>query len=177
MIKNLLTLFTLLFVVALVEAQTTILDFESAGTSTTFQHFGSTLDGTFNQVVPNPDPTGENTSSMVSNLVKPAVAEVWAGVFSNPNPGTAVDLTFNNKVAIKVWMDHIGSLSLKLENSTDGGSNWIITVPNTWSTSGKLLSLMPQYPLLRPLILRQLGILIQLSHCFLILELPEQEQM
>ena len=138
MIKNLLTLFSLLFVVALVEAQTTILDFETAGTSTTFQHFGSTLDGTLTQVVPNPDPTGENTSSMVSNLVKPAVAEVWAGVFSNPNPGTAVDLTFHNKVAIKVWMDHIGSLSLKLENSTDGGSNWIITVPNTlvnqWET-------------------------------------------
>jgi hypothetical protein len=138
MIKNLLALLTLLFVVGYVEAQTTILDFESAGTSTTFQYFGSSLDGTLNQVVPNPDPTGENTSSMVANLIKPAVAEVWAGCFSNPVPGTPVDLTFNNKVAIKVWMDHIGNLALKLENSTDGGSNWVITVPNTkvnqWET-------------------------------------------
>jgi hypothetical protein len=138
MIKHLLSLTFIMFCVALVEAQTTILDFESAGTSTTFQYFGSSLDGTLNQVVANPDPTGENTSSMVANFIKPAVAEVWAGGFSNPNPGTPVDLTFNNKVAIKVWMDHIGSLSLKLENSTDGGSNWIITVPNTvvnqWET-------------------------------------------
>ncbi len=138
MIRNLLTLVSFLFVVATVEAQTTILDFEAAGTSTTFQYFGSGLDGSLNAIVANPDATGENTSSMVASFTKPAVAEVWAGAFSNPNPSTPVDLTYNNKVAIKVWMDHIGNLTLKLENSTDGGSNWVITVPNTkvneWET-------------------------------------------
>src|SRR5688500_1942876 len=138
MIKNLLSLLAILLIVTSTEAQTVILDFEGSATSTTFQYFGSSLDGTLTQVVPNPDPTGENTSSTVSNFIKPAVAEVWAGAFSNPNPGTPVDLTFHNKVAIKVWMDHIGSLTLKLENSTDGGPNWLITVPNTqinaWET-------------------------------------------
>lgn len=138
MIRNLLAFISSLFVVVAVEAQTTILDFETPGTTTTFQYFGSTLDGTLNALAPNPDPTGENISATVATFVKPAVAEVWAGGFSNPNPGTPVDLTFNNRVAIKVWMDHIGNLSLKLENSTDGGSNWIITVQNTlvnqWET-------------------------------------------
>ena len=138
MIKNLLSLIVLLSFAGFTSAQTVILDFEGSATSTTFQYFGSSLDGTLTQVVANPDPTGENTSSMVSNFVKPAVAEVWAGAFSNPNPTTPVDLTFNNMVAIKVYMDHIGSLTLKLENSTDGGANWVGTVANTkvneWET-------------------------------------------
>ncbi len=128
----------LLFVVPMASAQTTILDFETPETSTVFQYFGSSLDGTLNEVIPNPDPTGENTSEMVASFVKPAVAEVWAGAFSNPDPQTIIDLSTNNRIAIKVWMDHIGSLSLKLEASPDGGPNWLITVPNTkvneWET-------------------------------------------
>ena len=138
MIKNLLASILFTLCVVAVEAQTVILDFETPGTSTTFQYFGSTLDGTLTAMVPNPNASGENTSATVTQFVKPAVAEVWAGAFSNPNPTTPVDLTVNDKVAIKVYMDHIGSLSLKLENSTDGGANWIITVPNTrvneWET-------------------------------------------
>jgi hypothetical protein len=121
----------LVCVVASASAQTTILDFEAPGTSTVFQYFGSSLDGTFNQVIANPNATGINTSSMVAQYVKPAVAEVWAGAFSNPNPATAVNLIANGKVAVKVHMDHIGSVTLKLESSTDGGDNWAVTVPNT----------------------------------------------
>ncbi len=120
------------------QAVTTILDFETVETSTTFQYFGSNLDGTLNAVVANPDPTGVNTSANVANFIKPAVAEVWAGAFSNPNPVTLVDLTTNNRISVNVYMDHIGSLSLKLEQSTTGGDNWVITVPNTkineWET-------------------------------------------
>ncbi len=138
MIRNLLPAILFTLVVVAVEAQTTVLDFETPGTSTTFQYFGSTLDGTLTQVVANPDATGENTSSMVTLFNKPEVAETWAGGYSNPNPGTPVDLTSNNRVAIKVWMDHLGSLTLKLEGSSNGGSNWLITVPNTkvneWET-------------------------------------------
>ncbi len=136
--KNLLVLFTLLFVVYQSRSQTTILDFESPGTSTTFQYFGSSLDGSLTQVIANPNPSGINTSASVTQYVKPAVAEVWAGCYSNPNPTLPVDLIANNRVAINVHMDHIGSVSLKLEGSTDGGDNWVITVPNTvanaWET-------------------------------------------
>ena len=83
-----------------VSAQTTVLDFESPETSTTFQYFGSPLDGTLTTVIPNPDPSGENTSGNVLAFVKPAVAEVWAGAFSNPNPTFSVNLTTDNRVAI-----------------------------------------------------------------------------
>jgi Secretion system C-terminal sorting domain/Carbohydrate-binding module 48 (Isoamylase N-terminal domain) len=118
-------------VVSLSFAQTTILDFEAPATSTVFQYFGSPLDGSVNTVIANPNATGANTSSKVSRFVKPAVAEVWAGAFSNPNPTTAVDLTTNGKVKIKVHMDHVGVVMLKFEGSTNGGANWEQTVTNT----------------------------------------------
>ncbi len=138
MIKNLLAPFFLVCVVTLSVAQTTILDFETPETSTVFQYFGSSLDGSLNTVLANPNPTGENTSSNVAQHIKPAVAEVWAGCFSNPNPVTAVDLISNGRISIKVHMDHIGNVGLKLEGSTDGGDNWFLTQPNTkvneWET-------------------------------------------
>ena len=146
MIKNLLSTLFLVCVVAVASAQTTILDFQTPETSTVFQYFGSTLDGSFNDVVPNPDPSGENTSDSVAVFVKPAVAEVWAGGFSNPNPTYALDLTSNNGIAIKVYMDHIGSLSLKLEGSTDGGDNWITTVANTQVNQWETLVFDPTLP-------------------------------
>lgn len=131
MYKNLYTLFFILCLHISLKAQTTILDFESPQTSTVFQYFGSPLDGTTNAVVANPNATGINTSANVSQFTKPAVAEVWAGAFSNPNPVTLIDLVSNSQIKIKVHMDHIGNLALKLEGSADGGNNWVITVPNT----------------------------------------------
>ena len=127
----LLSCLAMVCVVAFSFAQTTILDFEAPASSTTFQYFGSGLDGMLTEVVANPNATGINTSGMVSKYVKPAVSEVWAGCYSNPDPTVAVDLTGNGKIAVKVHLDHIGSVSLKLESSTNGGDNWIISVPNT----------------------------------------------
>jgi hypothetical protein len=136
--KLLCSVLLLLSAVVFAQAQTTILDFEAPATSTVFQYFGSPLDGTVNQTLPNPNPSGINTSSTVSKHIKPAVSEVWSGFFSNPNPTTPVDLIANNKISINVHMDHIGSVSLKLEGSPDGGDNWVVTLPNTkvneWET-------------------------------------------
>lgn len=129
--KILFSIFTLVLAVAISNAQTTILDFEAPATSTLFQYFGSPLDGTLNEVIPNPNPSTINTSGSVGKFVKPAVAEVWAGAFSNPVPTTAIDFQANGKVKIKVHMDHIGSVSLKLEGSSNGGTNWLATVANT----------------------------------------------
>ena len=120
-----------LLLLGTLQAQTTILNFEDAATSTTFQYFGSPLDGSLNEVIDNPAPAGVNTSAKVAKFVKPAVAEVWAGAFSNPNPTQPVDLTSTATIRVKVWMDHIGNLALKLEGSPDGGPNWITTVSNT----------------------------------------------
>lgn len=113
-------------------ACSTILDFEAAGTSTTFQYFGSSLDGTLTAVVANPNPGGINASAMVLEFVKPADAQTWAGAFSNPNPSIPVDVTADGaQVCVKVHLDHIGNLALKLENSSTGGANWVQTQPNT----------------------------------------------
>ena len=115
-------------------AQTTILDFETAETSTSFAYFGSTLENTSNQIIANPDASGINTSSMVAEFLKPLNSETWAGAVTVPNPTTPVDLTSDNEVCIKVWSAQTGNLLLKLEEGTK--PNWEnlaeITQANTW---------------------------------------------
>jgi hypothetical protein len=131
MYKKIYTFFGILLFAFTANAQTTILDFESPATSTTFQYFGSNLDGKPTEIIANPNPTGLNKSANVTKFVKPAVSEVWAGAYSNPNPTTLIDLSFTDKIKVKVHMDHIGSLSLKLEEPINGGKNWILKVANT----------------------------------------------
>jgi hypothetical protein len=110
---------------------TTILDFESPETTGEFTYFGSTLDGQKTLIISNPNPTGVNTSATVGSFTKPAVAQTWAGAYSNPNPITPVDATTNQKICIKVHMDHIGNIAIKLEGSTSGEPNWIDSMSNT----------------------------------------------
>ncbi|MFN0036309.1 MAG: T9SS type A sorting domain-containing protein [Saprospiraceae bacterium] len=116
----------------------TILDFEAPATSTRFQYFGSSIDGQLTQTLSNPNATGLNTSATVLEFKKPAGAQVWGGGFSNPNPSMPVNLISSTTISIKVYFDHIGNLTLKLENSADGGANWLQTVVNTkvgeWET-------------------------------------------
>ncbi|MDX2247461.1 MAG: T9SS type A sorting domain-containing protein [Bacteroidia bacterium] len=109
----------------------TIFDFETPATGTTFQYFGSALDGSLTSVVANPNPTAGNGSDTVLMYIKPGDAQVWAGAFSNPNPTSPLNLTNGGEVCVKVHMSHIGSVTMKLENSTTGGANWALTVPNT----------------------------------------------
>ena len=120
------------------KAQTVILDFESAGSNSDFQYFGNgALDGAITSPISNPDASGINTTPMVMEFVKDGAALTWAGGFATPDPATAVDLTSDDQICIDVWMDHLGSVSLKLENSLTG-DNWIITQNNTttnaWET-------------------------------------------
>ena len=128
----------------------TVLDFEAPATSTTFQYFGSTLDPTLSEVVANPDPSGINTSDTVLWFRKPANSQTWAGAFSNPNPTTAVDLTNGGTIKIKVYTDHPGNLALKLENSTTGGPNWVITQPIDSINQWVELSFDPSLPSIDP---------------------------
>lgn len=118
------------------EVITTILDFETPETSRGFTYFGSPLDGQSTIVVTNPLAAGINVSDSVSSFVKPAVAEVWAGAYSNPNPAVPVEFIPGNKVCIKVLMNHVGNIALKLEASTSGKSNWIqqadVTTVDEW---------------------------------------------
>jgi len=112
--------------------QTVILDHETPGTTNPFTYFGNcTLDGANTGLLANPDASGLNTSANVGSFTKTGCALTFAGCFGNPAPATPVNLAINNQVRMKVWMDHVGSVSLKLEGSTNGGANWLQTQPVT----------------------------------------------
>lgn len=128
--RTLLAFFGLLLCTVL-SAQTTILDFETPETSTTYQYFGSPLEPGLNNIIANPDPTGINTSANVADHVKPADAQVWAGAFPNPALQTPADMIANGQVCIKVWFNQAGNVAVKLEGSSTGGPNWVTTQPVT----------------------------------------------
>ncbi len=135
--KKVLLLLAVCLTVSGLFAQTTILDFETPATTTTYQYFGSSLEGSLNNVIANPDPSGLNTSSMVAEHIKPAGSQVWAGAFPNPALQIPADMIQNGQVCIKVWFPAAGNVGIKLEGSSTGGPNWLnladVTETNTWT--------------------------------------------
>ena len=125
--KQVLPFLAVLFFSGALMSQTTVLDFETAGTSTTYQYFGSSLDGTVNNIVDNPHAGGINTSAKVADHVKPSGSEIWAGAFPNPGLTVPINMTANNRICIKVWFPSAGNVGIKLEGSPTTG-NWINTV-------------------------------------------------
>lgn len=125
--KFLPLLFSFLILGGSLFGQTVILDFEEAATTTNFTYFGSTLDGSNADVAANPFPGGINASDSVLVYVKPSDAQTWAGAFSNPDPQTPIDATNGGQFCVDVYYTQPGNLALKLENSTTGGDNWILT--------------------------------------------------
>ncbi len=64
-------------------------------------------------VVPNPDPTGINTSSNVVKFVR-GKGDPWGGFYATlPTP---IDLDANKFVHVKVWKPRISPVKFKLEN-------------------------------------------------------------
>lgn len=114
-----------------------ILDAETPETSTGLYHFGSTLADSIVAPIANPNPSGVNESATVFELLKPANAQPWAGAFTDPNPITPVDAS-SGMICVDVHMDHIGTFSVKLEQSQGGAANWIQSASNTlvneWET-------------------------------------------
>ncbi|MFA5816755.1 MAG: T9SS type A sorting domain-containing protein [Bacteroidales bacterium] len=64
-------------------------------------------------VVPNPDPTGINTSTNVVKFVR-GKGDPWGGFYATLP--TAVDVTANKFVHVKVWKPRISPVKFKLEN-------------------------------------------------------------
>ena len=109
---------------------TPIYDMEEGSLTAVWGYFGNgDLSDTPANNVANPDPTGINTSATVLEFVKKGDAFVWAGCFPTPQP--TIDASQGGEICIDVYMDHIGLVALKLEQSSTGGSNWIQTVANT----------------------------------------------
>lgn len=109
---------------------TSVFDFETEATSTNFQIFGSSLEAQLTTVIDNPNSSGINTSGSVVEYIKAGDAQTWGGMFSNPDPSAPIDASSGGEICVKVHMDHIGNLAVKLEQANEG-ENWITTVENT----------------------------------------------
>ena len=109
------------------------IDFEDATLNYSFVDFGNAQ----STVIPNPDPTGVNTSTNVGQLLKLNGSETWAGSFLTIDE--PVDFSSLNNIAVDVWTSEIGELvKLKLENSANPDINTEVdmttTVNQGWET-------------------------------------------
>jgi hypothetical protein len=69
-------------------------------------------------VVPNPDPTGINTSGYVVKFVRDKEGVPWGGFWSAL--AAPVDVTVNKYVHVKVWKPRISPVKFKLEGGAAG---------------------------------------------------------
>lgn len=109
------------------------IDFEDATLNYSFVDFGNAQ----STVIPNPDPTGVNTSTNVGQLLKLNGSETWAGSFLTIDE--PVDFSSLNNIAVDVWTSEIGEVvKLKLENSANPDINTEVdmttTVNQGWET-------------------------------------------
>ena len=109
------------------------LDYESTSLNYNYVNFGNA----FSTIVANPDPSGVNTSKVVTRQVKAPGAEVWAGSFLElPEP---IDFSTGNKIRLQVWSPKSGAVvKLKLENKFDPNLSTeldvLTTKSNAWET-------------------------------------------
>ena len=109
------------------------IDFEDSTLNYSFVDFGNAQ----STVIPNPDPTGVNTSTNVGQLLKLNGSETWAGSFLTIDE--PVDFSSLNNIAVDVWTSEIGEVvKLKLENSANPDINTEVdmttTVNQGWET-------------------------------------------
>jgi PKD repeat protein/photosystem II stability/assembly factor-like uncharacterized protein len=108
-------LFALLFLNALIfslSAQYTIENFESIKMNI----FGQGSTGTVS-VIPNPDPTGINTSAYVGKMVRAKDGDLWQGWYCYL-PGDSADAASNRYVHIKIWKTRLSRTCFKMESGT-----------------------------------------------------------
>ena len=120
-------------VVSIVNPLLMPIDFEDPTLNYSFVDFGNAQ----STVIPNPDPSGLNTSSTVGQSVKFNGSEVWAGSFLTIDE--PVDFSSLNNIAVDVWTSEIGEVvKLKLENSANPDINTEVdmttTVNQGWET-------------------------------------------
>ena len=120
-------------VVSIVNPLLMPIDFEDPTLNYSFVDFGNAQ----STVIPNPDPSGLNTSSTVGKSVKFNGSEVWAGSFLTIDE--PVDFSSLNNIAVDVWTSEIGEVvKLKLENSANPDINTEVdmttTVNQGWET-------------------------------------------
>ena len=90
---------------------------------------GGSTDLSTMTVVPNPDPTGINTSNWVVKFVRDKDGVPWGGFWSTL--ALPVDVTVNKYVHVKVWKPRISPIKFKLQGGTDGDLETFSTAAQT----------------------------------------------
>lgn len=105
-------------------------DYETPASSfNNFIYFNNGSYSTPFESIPNPNPSGINTSSKVGKFVAAADAGIYFGMF---NPlDAAIDFQGNKTVRMKTHMDHIGTVTVKAEIFGNPIPPVEVTVPNT----------------------------------------------
>ena len=80
-------------------------------------------------VVPNPDPTGINTSKWVAQFIRDKDGVPWGGFWSAL--ANVVDVTVNKYVHVKVWKPRISPIKFKLEGGAAGTLETFSMTPQT----------------------------------------------
>ncbi len=78
-------------------------------------------------LVPNPDATGINTSNWVVKFVRDKDGVPWGGFWSP----TAVDVTTNKYMHVKVWKPRISPIKFKIQDGAAGTLEIFSTAPQT----------------------------------------------
>jgi hypothetical protein len=112
--KNLLILTMLIAMAGIMRAQV-IADYECIPMNIMS---GGADDFSSMTVVPNPDPSGINTSGYVVKFVRDKDGVPWGGFWSALP--VAVDVTVNKYVHVKVWKPRISPVKFKLEGGAAG---------------------------------------------------------
>jgi hypothetical protein len=86
-----------------------------------------TTDLSYMNIVPNPDPAGINTSNYVVKFLRDKDGAIWGGFWSP----TAVDVTTNQYMHVKVWKPRISPLKFKIEGGAAGNLEAPSTNPQT----------------------------------------------
>jgi len=123
--KNLLVFIMLLTMVGFLKAQV-VSDFEVIKMNLML---GNAEDLSSMTVVPNPDPTGINTSNWVVKFVRDKDGVPWGGFWSSLL--VPVDVTVNKYVHVKVWKPRISPIKFKLAGGPAGDLETFSITPQT----------------------------------------------
>lgn len=106
-------------------------DHETALTSlSNFTYFNNgSLAGTIATIVDNPNKSGINTSDKVGKLVQAADATIFAGMFADLD--SEIDFGGKKEIKGKFHLDHLGTITMKIEVFGNPVPPIEVTVPNT----------------------------------------------
>jgi hypothetical protein len=124
--KKKLTIFIMLLTIVGFSRAQLVTDFEVIKMNLML---GGTTDLSTMTVVPNPDPTGINTSNWVVKFVRDKDGVPWGGFWSAL--AVPVDVTVNKYAHVKVWKPRISPIKFKIEGGAAGNLEIFSINPQT----------------------------------------------